>query len=155
MSRGLGDVYKRQAMNIEIKNIHAIQSLVEHHSEKVISISGKADNSKAKEILELAHKKNIKINIKDKKLIAYCKEPSVKDLKNSNYNLGELVLILDEVQDTRNLGSCLRSASFLGWTQLLFLRITLLNIQTLQSLKLRRAVFLTLIYIKQPISQKQ
>ena len=57
-------------MNIEIKNIHAIQSLVEHHCEKVISISGKPDNSRAKEILELAHKKNIKINIKDNKLIA-------------------------------------------------------------------------------------
>ena len=35
-------------------------------------------------------------------------------MKNSAYNLGELVLILDEVQDTRNLGSCLRSASFFG-----------------------------------------
>ena len=101
-------------MNIEIKNIHTIQSLVAYHSDKVISIAGKADNLKAKEILELAHKKNIKINIKDNKLIAYCKEPSVKDLKSSDYNLGKLVLILDEVQDTRNLGSCLRSASFFG-----------------------------------------
>ena len=115
-------------MNIEIKNIHAIQSLVAYHSDKVISIAGKADNLKAKEILELAHKKNIKINIKDNKLIAYCKEPSVKDLKSSDYNLGKLVLILDEVQDTRNLGSCLRSASFLEWIQLLSLKITLLNI---------------------------
>ena len=35
-------------------------------------------------------------------------------MKNSDYSLGELVLILDEVQDTRNLGSCLRSASFFG-----------------------------------------
>ena len=52
-------------MNIEIKNIHVIQSLVEHHCEKVISISGKADHSRAKEILELAHKKNIKFNLKD------------------------------------------------------------------------------------------
>ena len=69
-------------MNIEIKNIHAIQSLVAYHSDKVISIAGKADNLKAKEILELAHRKNIKINIKDNKLIAYCKEPSVKDLKS-------------------------------------------------------------------------
>ena len=50
-----------------------LQSLVAYHSEKVISISGKADNSKAKEILELGHKKNIKINIKSNKLIAYCK----------------------------------------------------------------------------------
>ena len=32
-------------MNIEIKNIHVIQSLVEHHCEKVISISGKPDFS--------------------------------------------------------------------------------------------------------------
>ena len=72
--------------------------------QKVISISGKADNLKAKEIFELAHKKNIKINIKDNKLIAYCKEPSVKDLKNSDYSLGELVLILDEVQDTKKFG---------------------------------------------------
>ena len=52
--------YIINAMNIEIKNIHAIQSLVENHGEKLISISGKADNSRAKEILELAHKKNIK-----------------------------------------------------------------------------------------------
>jgi len=106
--------YIINAMNIEIKNIHAIQSLVEFHSEKVISISGGTDNPKTKEIFELAHKKNIKINIKDHKLIAYCKEPSVKDLKSSDYDLGELVLILDEIQDTRNLGSCLRSASFFG-----------------------------------------
>ena len=36
--------YIINAMNIEIKNIHAIQSLVEFHSEKVISISGGTDN---------------------------------------------------------------------------------------------------------------
>ena len=35
-------------------------------------------------------------------------------MKQSDYELGNLVLILDEVQDTRNLGSCLRSASFFG-----------------------------------------
>ena len=33
--------YIINAMNIEIKNIHTIKSLVEHHGEKVVSFSGK------------------------------------------------------------------------------------------------------------------
>ena len=69
-------------MNIEIKNIHVIQSLVEHHCEKVISISGKPDNSRAKEILELAHKKNIKINETDILLITYADTLTEKKRKS-------------------------------------------------------------------------
>jgi 23S rRNA (guanosine2251-2'-O)-methyltransferase len=101
-------------MNVEIKNIHTIHSLLENHCEKVISLSGQANSMKEQEVLELAHKKGVKIQAKSTKITALCKSPNVHDLKSSNYDLGKLVLILDEVQDTRNLGSCLRSASFFG-----------------------------------------
>ena len=101
-------------MNVEIKNIHTIKSLIKNHTEKVISITGNAENMKAQEVLEIAHKEGVKIYPKNTKITALCKSPNVKDLKSSGYELGNLVLILDEVQDTRNLGSCLRSASFFG-----------------------------------------
>tara|TARA_B100000965_G_scaffold406470_1_gene445586 strand:+ start:1253 stop:1927 length:675 start_codon:yes stop_codon:yes gene_type:complete len=101
-------------MNVEIKNIHTIKSLIKNHREKVISITGNAENMKAQEVLEIAHKEGVKIYPKNTKITALCKSPNVKDLKSSGYELGNLVLILDEVQDTRNLGSCLRSASFFG-----------------------------------------
>ena len=60
-------------MNVDIKNIHTIYSLLTNHSEKVISIVGKAENMKAQEILELAHKKRIKIQPKKTKISAICK----------------------------------------------------------------------------------
>ena len=49
-----------------------------------------------------------------KGISAICKEPPIKDIKSQGYELGNIVLIMDEIQDTRNLGSCLRSASFFG-----------------------------------------
>ena len=45
---------------------------------------------------------------------AICKQPVIRDIKDKDLDFGEVVLVLDEVQDTRNLGSCLRSASFFG-----------------------------------------
>ena len=45
---------------------------------------------------------------------AICKQPIIQDIKDKGLDFGEVVLVLDEVQDTRNLGSCLRSASFFG-----------------------------------------
>ena len=54
-------------MNVDIKNIHTIYSLLTNHSEKVISIIGNAENMKAQEVLELAHKKGIKIQPKNTK----------------------------------------------------------------------------------------
>jgi hypothetical protein len=58
-------------MNVDIKNIHTIYSLLTNHSEKVISIVGKAENMKAQEVLELAHKKGIKFSRRTQKLVPF------------------------------------------------------------------------------------
>ena len=99
-------------MSILIKNIHCIKALVERHPEKVISL--KVDSKKDNEIIALAESKNIQIELTIGGISAICKEPPIKDIKSQGYELGNMVLIMDEIQDTRNLGSCLRSASFFG-----------------------------------------
>ncbi len=101
-------------MNVFINNMHVLQALLHEKPEKIIALEGKAESPKAKKILEEARNKGIRILEKNKKISGLCKAPVVKDLKSSDYDLGNLVLILDEIQDTRNLGSCLRSASFFG-----------------------------------------
>ena len=99
-------------MSILTKNIHCIKALIDRNPEKVISL--KVDSKKDKEIMSLAKSKNIQIELTTDGISAICKEPSIKDIKSQGYELGNTVLIMDEIQDTRNLGSCLRSASFFG-----------------------------------------
>ena len=99
-------------MSILTKNIHCIKALIDRNPEKVISL--KADSKKDKEIITLAESKNIQIELTTDGISAICKEPPIKDIKSQGYELGNMVLIMDEIQDTRNLGSCLRSASFFG-----------------------------------------
>ncbi len=99
-------------MSILIKNIHCIKALVNRNPEMVISL--KADSKKDSEIIALAESRNIKIDLTTNGMSAVCREPPIKDIKSQGYELGNMVLIMDEIQDTRNLGSCLRSASFFG-----------------------------------------
>ena len=99
-------------MSILIKNIHCIKALVNRNPEMVISL--KADSKKDSEIIALAESRNIQIDLTTNGMSAVCKEPPIKDIKSQGYELGNMVLIVDEIQDTRNLGSCLRSASFFG-----------------------------------------
>jgi rRNA methylases len=99
-------------MSILIKNIHCIKALVNRNPEMVISL--KADSKKDSEIIALAESRNIQIDLTTNGMSAVCKEPPIKDIKSQGYELGNMVLIMDEIQDTRNLGSCLRSASFFG-----------------------------------------
>ena len=99
-------------MSILIKNIHCIKALINRNPEMVISL--KADSKKDSEIIALAESKNIQIDLTTNGVSAICKEPPIKDIKSQGYELGNMVLIMDEIQDTRNLGSCLRSASFFG-----------------------------------------
>tara|TARA_A100001388_G_scaffold82087_1_gene59136 strand:- start:895 stop:1569 length:675 start_codon:yes stop_codon:yes gene_type:complete len=99
-------------MGILIKNIHCIKALINRNPEMVISL--KADSKKDIEIITLAKSKNIQIDLTKNEVSAICKEPPIKDIKSQGYELGNMVLIMDEIQDTRNLGSCLRSASFFG-----------------------------------------
>ena len=99
-------------MSILIKNIHCIKALINRNPEMVISL--KADSKKDSEIIALAESRNIQIDLTKNGVSAICKEPPIKDIKSQGYELGNMVLIMDEIQDTRNLGSCLRSASFFG-----------------------------------------
>ena len=99
-------------MSILIKNIHCIKALINRNPEMVISL--KADSKKDSEIIALAESRNIQIDLTTNGVSAICKEPPIKDIKSQGYELGNMVLIMDEIQDTRNLGSCLRSASFFG-----------------------------------------
>ena len=100
-------------MKVTIKNLHVIRTLINKSPEMLFEINLKKDGShKFKDILEIAEENKIQINFKND-LSAVCKAPIVRDIKSDQYELGNLVVVLDEVQDTRNLGSCLRSASFL------------------------------------------
>ena len=99
-------------MSILIKNIHCIKALINRNPEKVVLL--KADSKKNSEIIALAESKNIPVDLTMNGVSAICKEPPIKDIKSQGYELGNIVLIMDEIQDTRNLGSCLRSASFFG-----------------------------------------
>mgnify|MGYP006238065727 FL=1 len=102
-------------MKINIKNFYCIETLIESNPEIIEFIN--IPNPKDKKISELAvnaKQSGIKILNKSKDFYAACKEPAVRDIKSANYEIGKSVLIFDEVQDTRNLGSCLRTASFFG-----------------------------------------
>jgi len=101
-------------MKVTIKNLHVIRTLINKSPEMLFEINLKKDSSqKFKNILEIAEENKIQINFKND-LSAVCRAPIVRDIKSDQYELGNLVVVLDEVQDTRNLGSCLRSASFFG-----------------------------------------
>ena len=101
-------------MKVTIKNLHVIRTLINKSPEMLFEINLKKDGShKFKDILEIAEENKIQINFKND-MSAVCKAPIVRDIKSDQYELGNLVVVLDEVQDTRNLGSCLRSASFFG-----------------------------------------
>ena len=101
-------------MKVTIKNLHVIRTLIKKSPEMLFEINLKKDSShKFKDILAAAEENKIQINLKHD-LSAICKAPIVRDIKSDQYELGNLVVVLDEVQDTRNLGSCLRSASFFG-----------------------------------------
>ncbi len=101
-------------MKVTIKNLHVIRTLIKKSPEMLFEINLKKDSShKFKDILAAAEENKIQINVKHD-LSAVCKAPIVRDIKSDQYELGNLVVVLDEVQDTRNLGSCLRSASFFG-----------------------------------------
>jgi 23S rRNA (guanosine2251-2'-O)-methyltransferase len=101
-------------MKVTIKNLHVIRTLIKKSPEMLFEINLKKDSShKFKDILAAAEENKIQINFKHD-LSAVCKAPIVRDIKSDQYELGNLVVVLDEVQDTRNLGSCLRSASFFG-----------------------------------------
>ena len=102
-------------MTIEIKNLQCISTLLSNYTDKIISINkGSSSNKRIESLIELAKKNGVKTISSKGDFSAICKQPVVQDIKDKDLDFGEVVLVLDEVQDTRNLGSCLRSASFFG-----------------------------------------
>ena len=102
-------------MTIEIKNLQCISTLLANYADKIISINeGSSSNKRIESLIELAKKNGVKTISSKGDFSAICKQPIIQDIKDKDLDFGEVVLVLDEVQDTRNLGSCLRSASFFG-----------------------------------------
>ena len=102
-------------MDVKIANSHCIKALLEFNPTIIKSLEiGKKYAYKYEEIISLAKHNQISIKETRQSIQALCKAPVVRDIKSDGYELGNLVIILDEIQDTRNLGSCLRSASFFG-----------------------------------------
>ena len=102
-------------MTIEIKNLQCISTLLANYADKIISINeGSSSNNRIESLIELAKKNGVKTISSKGDFSAICKQPVIRDIKDKDLDFGEVVLVLDEVQDTRNLGSCLRSASFFG-----------------------------------------
>ena len=102
-------------MTIEIKNLQCISTLLADYADKIICINEVSNpNKRIKYLVELAKKSGVKTISSKGDFSAICKQPAIQDIKDKDLNFGDVVLVLDEVQDTRNLGSCLRSASFFG-----------------------------------------
>ena len=100
-------------MTIEIKNLQCISTLLANYADKILSINvGSSSNKRIESLIEIAKKNGVKTISSKGDFSAICKQPVIRDIKDLEF--GEVVLVLDEVQDTRNLGSCLRSASFFG-----------------------------------------
>tara|TARA_Y100000813_G_scaffold118567_1_gene85008 strand:+ start:160 stop:849 length:690 start_codon:yes stop_codon:yes gene_type:complete len=102
-------------MDVKIANSHCIKALLEFNPTIIKSLEISARYAdKYEEIISLAKQNQISIKETRQSIQALCKAPVVRDIKSDGFELGNLVIILDEIQDTRNLGSCLRSASFFG-----------------------------------------
>ena len=83
-------------MKVTIKNLHVIRTLINKSPEMLFEINLKKDGShKFKDILEIAEENKIQINFKND-LSAVCKAPIVRDIKSDQYELGNLVVVLDE-----------------------------------------------------------
>ena len=86
-------------MKVTIKNLHVIRTLINKSPEMLFEINLKKDGShKFKDILAIAEENKIQINFKND-LSAVCKAPIVRDIKADQHELGNLVVVLDEVQE--------------------------------------------------------
>lgn len=116
-----------------IYGIHSVESILNNHPEEVIKIllSHKKHNNKLKKIISISTKHQIPLEISQKKtlnkisnnashqgVLAYTKSRKYPNqnalLSHINNKNSPFILILDGVQDPRNLGACIRSANGLG-----------------------------------------
>lgn len=117
-----------------IFGIHAVQSLLENHPERIyrICIAKERQDKRLEELLHLAQQANIAIeqtnrhtmdrlahNTNHQGVIAFCRSADSLTESDLNQILDQLttpafLLILDGVQDPHNLGACFRSADAAG-----------------------------------------
>jgi 23S rRNA (guanosine2251-2'-O)-methyltransferase len=121
-----------------IFGIHALDSAISRNPENIIQIAfaQESHNQRLQELLDKAHNLGLKITSESTKLLnKHCKErhqgiialikvpklPDESDLKAKLKELeNPLVLVLDNIEDPRNLGACLRSADGAGVDVVIF-----------------------------------
>ncbi len=121
-----------------IYGIHALDSAIERHPENIVQIvvAKHSRNQRLEKSIELAQKLGLKLSFEPLQylnkhcrqrhqgiiaLIRVPKLPDESDLKNDIGKLDNpLVLILDNIEDPRNFGACLRSADAAGVDAVIF-----------------------------------
>ena len=121
-----------------IFGIHALDSAITRNPENIIQISFAQDshNPRVQEILNNAHNLGLKVLSESTKslnkqcserhqgIIALIKVPKLPDESELKVKLKELenplILVLDNIEDPRNLGACLRSADAAGVDVVIF-----------------------------------
>ena len=118
--------------------IHALESVLEQSPENIIHImvAGNSNNPRLQKIISLARDLGLKLTKESvNKLNSQCKDrhqgvialikvsrlPDESDLKRdiSQYE-APLILVLDNIEDPRNVGACLRSADAAGVDLVIF-----------------------------------
>ena len=73
---------------------------------RLFLLMSSSSNKKFESLIELAKKNGVKTISSKGDFSAICKQPIIQNIKDKDLDFGEVVLVLDEVKDTRNLGSC-------------------------------------------------
>jgi 23S rRNA (guanosine2251-2'-O)-methyltransferase len=121
-----------------IYGIHAIDSAIQRHPENIVQIviAKNSRNQRLDSSIQIAQSLGLKISYEALQYLdKHCKErhqgiialikvpklPDEHDLKNDIKKLDTpFILILDNIEDPRNLGACLRSADAAGVDMVLF-----------------------------------
>ena len=118
--------------------IHALDSAIERHPENIIQIvvAKNSRNQRLEHSIELAQKLGLKLSYEPLQYLnKHCKErhqgiialvrvPKLADESDLKNDIGKLdtplILILDNIEDPRNFGACLRSADAAGVDLVIF-----------------------------------